>query len=79
MWKKSAIHQLQKWVPTSTEYLREQLRAVRDVQAEPPRPLIPHDPAPGNVDTDTGEVFDGEVVEPTDESIAALNAEAGSS
>lgn len=34
MWLKSAIRQLKKWVPTSAEYLREQLRAVRDVTAE---------------------------------------------
>jgi recombination protein RecT len=34
MWLKSAVRQLQKWVPTSAEYIREQLRAVADVQAE---------------------------------------------
>lgn len=34
MWLKSAVRQLKKWVPTSAEYLREQLRAVRDVTAE---------------------------------------------
>jgi recombination protein RecT len=36
MWLKSAIRQLRKWVPTSSEYIREQLRAVRDVAAEGP-------------------------------------------
>lgn len=35
MWLKSAVRQLSKWVPTSAEYIREQLRAVRDVAAEP--------------------------------------------
>jgi recombination protein RecT len=35
MWLKSAIRQLSKYVPTSAEYIREQLRAVRDVAAEP--------------------------------------------
>ena len=35
MWLKSAVRQLRKWVPTSAEYIREQLRAVRDVAAEP--------------------------------------------
>ncbi|MBW0088269.1 recombinase RecT [Pseudonocardia sp. KRD-184] len=35
MWLKSAVRQLAKWVPTSAEYMREQLRAVRDVAAEP--------------------------------------------
>lgn len=36
MWLKSATRQLAKWVPTSAEYMREQLRAVRDVEAERP-------------------------------------------
>lgn len=35
MWLKTAIRQLRKYVPTSAEYIREQLRAVRDVAAEP--------------------------------------------
>jgi recombination protein RecT len=34
MWLKSVARQLSKWVPTSAEYIREQLRAVRDVNAE---------------------------------------------
>lgn len=34
MWLKSAVRQLTKWVPTSAEYVREQLRAQRDVEAE---------------------------------------------
>lgn len=34
MWLKSAVRQLAKWVPTSAEYMREQLRAARDVEAE---------------------------------------------
>lgn len=33
MWLKSAVHQLQKWVPTSAEYRREQLRAAVEAQA----------------------------------------------
>jgi recombination protein RecT len=40
MWLKTAAHRLAKWVPTSAEYMREQLRAVQAVQAEgvqPPR------------------------------------------
>lgn len=36
MWMKTAAHDLAKWVPTSSEYVREQLRAVRDVAAEEP-------------------------------------------
>lgn len=34
MWMKTAAHRLTKWVPTSAEYLREQLRAVQEVAAE---------------------------------------------
>lgn len=34
MWLKSAVRQLRKWVPTSAEYIREQIRAERDVAAE---------------------------------------------
>ena len=34
MWLKSAVRQLRKWVPTSAEYIREQMRAVRDVAAD---------------------------------------------
>ena len=36
MWLKSAVRQLAKWVPTSAEYVREQLRAQRDVMTEVP-------------------------------------------
>jgi recombination protein RecT len=41
MWLKSATRQLAKWVPTSAEYMREQLRAVRDVAAEKPADFAP--------------------------------------
>lgn len=34
MWLKSAVRQLAKWVPTSAEYRREQLRAAQEVLAE---------------------------------------------
>lgn len=52
MWLKSAVHQLAKWVPTSSEYIREQLRAVKEVAAEP----LPQ-PAP-YANTETGEIVD---------------------
>lgn len=39
MWLKSAIHQLAKWVPTSAEYRREQLRAA--VEADTLRDKAP--------------------------------------
>ncbi len=64
MWLKTAVHQLAKWVPTSAEYIREQLRAVRDVASE-----APHLPAPinlGNATVVEDDVVDAEVVdEPT--------------
>ncbi|HSS39539.1 MAG TPA: RecT family recombinase [Polyangia bacterium] len=34
MWLKTAAHRLRKWVPTSSEYMREQLRAITEVQSE---------------------------------------------
>lgn len=71
MWLKTVIRELSKFVPTSAEYMREQLRAVRDVAAERPTPggrpertveqvidaeYVEHDVPP--VDPDTGEVLD---------------------
>ena len=71
MWLKSAARQLAKWVPTSAEYIREQLRAVRDVAAERPQVApaqaaqqIPNEAGP--VDSGTGEVLQGELIEDGD-------------
>lgn len=65
MWLKSAVRQLQKWVPTSAEY-RDQLRAdaveIQRARVEAERPQFGGHPLP-HVDTETGEVFEGEVVE----------------
>lgn len=68
MWLKTAAHRLAKWVPTSAEYIREQLRAVRDVAAEPigtsstPMP-VPAAAAPaGQPPVADDGVLDGEVV-----------------
>lgn len=62
---KTVIHRLEPFVPTSAEYIREQLRAVRDVASEP-TPVTPTapptDPAPPTHDPNTGEVIDAEVV-----------------
>ncbi|MFD9047631.1 recombinase RecT [Streptomyces zaomyceticus] len=59
MWLKTAAHRLTKWVPTSAEYIREQLRAHADVAAEQvlataalPQPLLEDD-----------EVVEGEFVD----------------
>ncbi len=70
MWLKSSVRQLAKWVPTSAEYMREQLRAAQEVAAE----QRPADFAPGiEVDGEPADlshlpvvddgVIDGEVVE----------------
>ncbi|MFC0626125.1 recombinase RecT [Kribbella deserti] len=66
MWLKSAARQLSKWVPTSAEYIREQLRAVRDVAAERPSVAAAtavHQTEAGPTDTGTGEVFQAEFVD----------------
>lgn len=58
MWLKTAVHELEKWVPTSSEYRREQLRAVADVQ----RQSMPA-PSPTLRAGGADEVVDAEVVE----------------
>lgn len=69
MWLKTAVRQLQKWVPTSAEY-RDALRSdAVEIQraraeAEHPTPASPTAEVP-HVDTDTGEVFDAELVDET--------------
>lgn len=66
MWLKSTVRQLAKWVPTSAEYRKEQLRAVQEVHAE----MSTHHAAPAfqqtaadgeHVDPLTGEVYADEV------------------
>lgn len=80
MWLKSAVRQLQKWVPTSAEY-RDALRAdVAAIQAAktaaPPTPQpVPTEAGP--VNTDTGEVYDAEIVD--DEAMGPNDPWAGSS
>ncbi|GAB3209747.1 hypothetical protein GCM10027294_25390 [Marinactinospora endophytica] len=66
MWLKTAAHRLAKWVPTSAEYRREQLRAAQEVAAEQRHQAAPQPPVggpPAGVDADTGEVVDAEVVD----------------
>lgn len=65
MWLKSAVRQLAKWVPTSAEYVREQLRAVRDVaQEDQSKAIIDRESfAPPVVDPEE-EALEGELVEP---------------
>jgi recombination protein RecT len=54
MWLKTAVHELEKWVPTSAEFRREALHAVRDVDLERPAPAEP---------AGAGEVVDAELVD----------------
>lgn len=63
---KTVLHRLEPFVPTSSEYIREKLRAARDVATESPVPAAPVDvsqlqemPAAN----DPGEPVDAEVVE----------------
>jgi recombination protein RecT len=46
MWLKTAVRRLAKWVPTSAEYMREQLRAQAEVAAELPAGDGPAMPQP---------------------------------
>jgi recombination protein RecT len=67
MWLKTAAHRLAKWVPTSAEYMREQLRAqavVASEQRPEPLPTTIPTPAPGTVDDDYDEgPIEGELVD----------------
>lgn len=71
MWLKSSVRQLSKWVPTSAEYIREQLRAVRDVAAEGPStngdgvtvsPGLDDLPAP-HAEFDDDDIADAEILD----------------
>jgi recombination protein RecT len=67
MWLKSAVRQLAKWVPTSAEYMREQLRAQAEVAGEltsvagaplPPQPTDLDDADPVDEGPVEGELVD---------------------
>src|SRR6266496_1113952 len=61
MWLKSAIHQLQKWVPTSAEYITAQVRAVREGQTAAPPALAPlrmQDDLPSVDPNRNGDIYD---------------------
>lgn len=64
MWRKTAVHELEKWVPTSAEYRREQMRAL--VEADNARQQAVHTTVTAvtpEADGVTGEVIEG-VLEP---------------
>ena len=62
MWKKTVIRQLAKFVPTSAEYRREQLRDVAQVETERVT-VAGHDLRDMPDLLDGGDVLDGELVE----------------
>ncbi len=63
MWRKTAIHELEKWVPTSAEYQRERLRALAEADSVRQQAVFARVDAaevrPANVDDDG--VIEGEV------------------
>lgn len=69
MWLKTAAHRLAKWVPTSAEYRREQLRAAQEINAAGFAPALPGGAgadAPSHVDEETGEVVEGVIIDDAD-------------
>lgn len=72
MWLKTAIHQLTKWVPTSAEYRREQLRAAVEADnlrtGQPPVATVTEPPA--------DEPVDAEIVDADADAAAQAAAEA---
>lgn len=69
MWLKTAVRRLSKWVPTSAEYMREQLRAQAVVAAELTGPTpaadlppMPQPTALDDADPDDDEAVDAEIV-----------------
>lgn len=72
MWLKSAVRQLQKWVPTSAEYRREQLRAHAEAARVADEHRIP--PVPAEY---TDAAVDGEVVDPDEVWPAAADVPGG--
>lgn len=81
MWWKTAARRLEPWVPTSAEYRREQLRAAMEADSARQENLdraAKYGPGEGlpdglTVDRDTGQIIEGEVVDP-DEQAAAEHA-----
>lgn len=70
MWLKTAAHRLTKWVPTSAEYRKEQLRAEAEVAAEPRGEFAPNlpdgDETPTLVPAGDGSYIDGEIIDAPD-------------
>lgn len=68
MWMKTAVRQLAKWVPTSSEYRRQQLRDAQQVLDERERRnAVVEFPAPPLADNERIDELTGEVVIDTDD------------
>jgi recombination protein RecT len=66
MWKKTAVHELEKWVPSSPEYRREQLRTAAEAAASMPHAAVPVPlPQPTGQRAAPEPVYDAEIVEDT--------------
>lgn len=63
MWLKSAVRQLQKWVPTSAEFRREQMRAAAEAHRVATEPGAPEGAANAQTDYIDGDVVDDAPVE----------------
>lgn len=59
MWLKSAVRQLQKWVPTSAEYRREMARTAAEAMRVASEPAMPE----GTASAVQADYIDGDVVE----------------
>lgn len=66
MWLKSAVRQLQKWVPTSAEYRREEMRAAAEAQRIANAPGVPEGTATAQAEYLEGEVVDDPAPADTD-------------
>lgn len=58
MWLKTAVHELEKWVPTSAEFRKEQLKALAEADRIRQTPTVEQ----VHVDTRSGEILDAEIV-----------------
>jgi recombination protein RecT len=65
MWLKTAVHELEKWVPTSAEYRREQLRAAveADNLRRPRTSAAAPPPIPEPTDITDAEIVDADTAE----------------
>lgn len=63
MWLKTGIHELEKWVPTSSEFRREQLRAIAEADVIRSKPTYEAAQAPPPLPLPAEEIADAELVD----------------